>query len=154
MRKLSAATAVALAGLSLGACGVLPAESAPETKPVVEAPAQPIDKQAGIDYWNERMSYLPGDNTATIVNAWKGDPPSNPADSRLAAADVCHMIYTGSSINEIYEHMPRVEHRIKLSQQMEDMGMIDMPWQKFFLVTIVHNACPELNEQAFEGFPR
>lgn len=84
MRKLIAATAVALAGLSLGACGVLPAESAPTTPATVTKTTTSPDGtdlyrdaygNAGVqtvEYWMDEINLTNGQLTE-IRKFWEGE---------------------------------------------------------------------------------
>jgi len=154
MKKIIAATAVALAGLSLGACGTLPAESAPTTQATVtQTTTSPTGStlyrdaygNAGVqtvEYWMDELTLTNGQLTE-IRKYWEGQGVMTKEVAHEDAANGCAMSSRGMSISEIADSVGHVPFGKPATERLYQAGIISYDWFTSYVTILLHESCPE-----------
>lgn len=154
MKKIIGATAVALAGLSLGACGALPAESAPTTQATV---TQTTTSPAGstlyrdayghsgvqtVEYWMDELNLTNG-QFAEIRKYWEGEGVITKDVAHEDAANGCAMSSRGMTITEISDSVGHVPFGKPATERLYQAGIIQYEWFTPYVTIVLHEACPD-----------
>lgn len=154
MRKATGVAAIALTGLSLGACGTIPAESAPTphatvTKTTTSPAGTTLYRDAygnagvqTVEYWMDEINLTNGQLTE-IRKYWEGEGIMTKDVAHEDAANGCAMSSRGMTISEISDSVGHVPFGKPYTEQLYQAGIISYEWFTSYVTTVLHEACPE-----------